>query len=107
MAHHYHPDGLPVMLWIDFRGLAEPSWSSLFTVGMSEFGLMELEVPQSQKRLGDLREFAWDIAAYLIRQGPVVGDGQTVGWSETEQFVVRHTPSMIDRAGTVYTIEGL
>lgn len=107
LAHDYHPDRLPVMLWIDFRAFLEQGRSSLFTAGMTEFGLMELEIPRSDKAPGELREFAMNLAAYLIRQGPVIGDGHTVGSSETERVIVHHTPSMLDRTGTVYTLDGL
>jgi hypothetical protein len=107
LAHDYHPDRLPVMLWIDFRAFQDQGRSSLFTVGMSEFGLMELEIPRSDKPPGQLREFAMNLAAYLISEGPVIGDGHTVGGDEAQRVVVRHTPSMTGRASTVYTLEGL
>jgi len=47
-----------------------------------------------------------NIATYLIEQGPVIADGNTVGGSEEERVVVRHAPSMIDRPGLVYRLEG-
>jgi hypothetical protein len=103
-----HGDGsLPVMLWVDFRTFVENGRSALFTVGLGAFGLMELEIAPSERDVGELRELAVGVASYLIEHGAVLDDGQTVGGSEDERVVVRHAPSMIDRAGTVYRLQAL
>ncbi|HEX2274139.1 MAG TPA: DUF4261 domain-containing protein [Acidimicrobiales bacterium] len=106
IAREHDDDSLPVMLWVDFRAVVEDSGSSLFTVGLSAFGLMELEIPPSSRQVGELRELAMNVATYLIQSGPVLGDGHTVGVREDERVVVRHAPSMVDRPGTVYRLEG-
>jgi hypothetical protein len=98
-------DSLPVVLWVDFRVFVEDGRSALFTVGLTAFGLMELEIAPSGREVGELREFALNVATYLIEQGPVLGDGHTVGGSEEERVVVRHAPSMVDRPETVYRLE--
>ena len=97
---------LPVMLWVDFRCYVENGRTSLFTVGMKDLGLMDLEVPSSTTAPGDLRFWAMDIATYLMRQGPVINDGDTVGATADERIVVTHGPSMIDRPDTVYSFRG-
>lgn len=107
IAHEHEDVNPPVMLWVGFRGFVEGGRSSLFTVGLSEFGLMEFEIAPWDKQVGELREFAMNIATYLIHEGPVLGDGHTVGGSEEERILVRHAPSMVDRPGTVYRLEGL
>ncbi|HEV3400219.1 MAG TPA: DUF4261 domain-containing protein [Acidimicrobiales bacterium] len=121
IAHRSDEDALPVMLWVDFRAFAENAAdaadaegsedagdgrSALFTVGLSAFGLMELEIAPSDKRPGELRELGRSVASYLIENGPVLGDGDTVGAIEDQPVVVRHAPSMVDRPGTVYRLEG-
>ncbi len=105
IAHESAPDSLPVVLWVDFRAFVEDGRASLFTVGMSTFGLMELEIGPSEKGPGDLRELAVNVARYLVEQGRVIGDGDTVG-GDDERVVVRHAPAMVDRPGTVYRLEG-
>ncbi len=105
IAHESEPDSLPVALWVDFRALVEEGRASLFTVGMRTFGLIELEIAPSEKAPGDLRELAVNVARYLIEQGRVIGDGDTVGGTEDERVVVRHAPSMVDRPHTVYRLE--
>jgi hypothetical protein len=98
--------GLPVTLWVDFRCYVVDGRSSLFTVGLAAFGVMELEIANSVRRVGELREFAAGLAEYLIRNGPVIEEGHTVGGSENERVVVRHAPSMVDRPGMVYRLDG-
>jgi hypothetical protein len=114
IAHESDDDSLPVTLWVDFRAFAEDGdaedaggdRSALFTVGLSAFGLMELEIGPSDKQPGELRELGMSVASYLIENGPVLGDGDTVGATEDQRVVVRHAPSMVDRPGTVYRLEG-
>lgn len=109
IAHQSAEDSLPVALWVDFRVFAcdaDDDRSALFTVGLSAFGLMELEIAPSDKPPGDLRELGMTVASYLIENGAVLGDGDTVGATEGQRVVVRHAPSMVDRPTTVYRLEG-
>jgi hypothetical protein len=107
IAHESERDSLPVMLWIDFRAFVDGGRASLFTVGLRAFELMEIEVGPSEKEVGDLRELAMSVATYLIENGPVIGDGDTVGGTSDKRIVVRHAPSMVDRSDTVYRLEGV
>ena len=108
MARHYlDHDLLPALLWIDFQVGVDDGRATLLTRGMTEFGLMELEVERSQKSPGELREFAMNIAEYLLREGAVIRHGDTVGENENQRVRVRHAPSVADRPGPVYRFEGL
>jgi hypothetical protein len=106
LAHVYEAEQLPVLLWISLQVFVDDDKSSLFTVGMGEFGLMDLEIAKSSKRVGQIRELAMNLATYLIVEGPVIGDGHTVTLNDDEIITVRHGESMIDRPGPVYAIEG-
>lgn len=108
MAQEYDKGGTPpLMLWIDFQGGVEGKKSSLFTVGLAAFGLMEMEIPGATSSVGDLREFAIGIAGYLIEAGPVIKDGDTVGETAEEKIMVRHVKSGLRGRGTIYQFEGL
>lgn len=106
VAHSYEGALLPVMLWVDFRLGRERGGFSLFTVGLHGLGLPEIEIPPSRRAPGDLRDFATNVATYLIEHGPVINDGDTVGGDEHERITARHAPSAFDRPGLVLRLEG-
>jgi hypothetical protein len=94
---------VPVVLRFQFLRPAENE-VGLYTLGMRQFGLMEIEVDRCRMNAQDLFEFVANIAQYLIQNGPVIADGNTVGGSEEERFLVHHRPSMIDQQRRVYKI---
>lgn len=96
---------VPVPVWLRFQLVrASDDEVGLYTLGMSQFGLMEIEVDRSKMNVQELFEFVGNIAHYLIQSGPVIADGNTVGGSEEERILVRHRPSMIDQNRRVYKI---
>ncbi len=98
-------DHLPVPAWLRFQLVsASDDEVGLYTLGMGQFGLMDIEVDRCRMTPQELFEFVADIAHYLIQSGPVIADGNTVGGSEEERILVRHCPSMIDQARRVYKI---
>jgi Domain of unknown function (DUF4261) len=96
---------LPVPVWLRFQPVrASDDEIGLYTLGMSQFGLMEIEVDRCRMNLQDLFEFVSNIAHYLIQSGPVIADGNTVGGNEDERILVRHRSSMFDKQRRVYKI---
>lgn len=97
---------LPVPVWLRIQMVrASDKDVGLYTLGMSQFGLMEIEVDRTEMNAQDLFEFVSNIAHYLIQKGPVIADGNTVGGSENERILVRHRASMVDPSRRVYKIE--
>lgn len=96
---------VPVPMWLRFQ-FVRPSDREigLYTLGMQQFGLMDIEVDRCQMDAEALFEFVSNIAHYLIQSGPVIADGNTVGGSAEERILVRHRPSMIDKERKVYKI---
>lgn len=96
---------VPVPVWLRFQ-LVRPSDDviGLYTLGMRQFGLMDIEVDRCKMDVEDLFEFVSNIAHYLIQSGPVIADGNTIGGSKDERIVVRHRPSMIDEDRQVYKV---
>lgn len=94
---------LPVMLRFQFVQ-AEDGKAGMYTLGMDQFGLMEIEVDRSPLNPQDLFGFVTDLAHYMVLSGHVVEDGNTVGGSEQERILVRHQPSMIDKKRLVYKV---
>lgn len=96
---------LPVLVWLRFQFVRDDDGSTFFyTLGMPAFGLMDIEVDRVEGEPGELFGFVADIAHYLLQNGPVIADGNTVGGSAEERIVVRHLPSRIDPDKTVHKI---
>lgn len=97
---------LPLYLWIDFRvqkGNIEKY--TLFTTGMESLGFMEIEILNSECEPSLLIDRAYNIAHYLLDNGPILKDGNTIGLSEEEKILVRHVPSIFEASRKVYRLE--
>lgn len=96
---------VPVPVWLRFQLVrASNDEVGLYTLGMQQFDLMDIEVDRCTMDVSDLFDFVSNIAHYLIQSGPVIADGNTVGGTAEERIVVRHRPSMIDKKKRVYKI---
>jgi hypothetical protein len=66
---------------------------------------MEIEIPRIDMDAGELREWLLNIMYYLLENGPVLKDGQTIGMSAEQQISIRHCPSSFGHPGTVIRLE--
>ena len=97
---------LPLNLWIDFRLVeADDGAYSLGTTGLEDFGLPEIEVPPSRHTPELVLERAFKMAHYLLENGPILEDGETVELSDEEKLVVHFGPSMWDPSLSVLRLE--
>lgn len=96
---------LPIWLWINFRLTSdlEKGWT-LSTDGMEEFDLYEIESKDANVDGKKLFTLAVSTADYLIKNGPVIKDGDTIGGSAHEKIPVRHAPSYWHEGKTVYRV---
>jgi hypothetical protein len=77
----------PLILWVDFRvGPVAGGKSAGFTVGMNALDLMELESEAANEPPAEFRDRLMSIAGYLLENGLVIKDGDTVGESPTEKI---------------------
>lgn len=101
MSEHH----VPVAMWLRLQPVAISEGEiGLYTLGMQQFGLMDLEVERCRLPLGELVQFVSGVAQYLVQNGPVIKDGDTVGGSETERIKVHHRPSLSQPPRPVYKI---
>lgn len=97
---------LPLYLWIDFRVMPDKGGTlTLFTNGMAALGFMEIEIVQSQLKPFDAVDMAFNIAHYLLDNGPVLGHGDTIGMSAEQKIMIRHVPSIFEGRGIIYQLE--
>lgn len=105
MSDDLDPDDLPLFLWVRFQPFrSNDSKVALYTKGLKQFGLMEIEVTPCTWQPSDLLEFIFNVSCYLINQGPVVKDGETVGGDEKQRIKVYHRVGEYDGGNRVYQV---
>lgn len=96
------PGEIPLHLWIDRRiGLNEDGTSQGFTCGLAALGLMELEVESAPIPPRDLAELFFELAQYLLDNGLVINDRDTIGGKNGETIRILHTDSVYGTEGEV------
>jgi hypothetical protein len=100
------PESLPLLVWVRFQMvLVEGSTNrGIYTSGLAAFGLMEIEIPPCETPYVEVFDMAYGIAQYLVSEGPVIADGDTVGGTAEERIQVTFGPSMLDESRDVYRI---
>lgn len=97
-AEEMSRDDLPLNLWIDFRIEDAPGERfRLFTTGMRPFGHREIEVRPAKVNPDEILSTAFNVASYLLINGPVIKDGDTIGATDDERMLVQYGPSMFER----------
>jgi hypothetical protein len=100
------PEVPPLYLWVDLRAFRnEDGTTGLFTTGLARLGHMEIEIPSIEMEPGELREWLLNIMYYLLENGPVLQDGQTIGMSAEQKIQIRHCPSSFGHTGRVIRLE--
>jgi len=101
-ATEFLPQSLPLYLWIDLRaGRTDSGKMAGFTRGLEALGHREFETEDSPEAPGELRERFIGLASYVLENGPVIQDGDTVGDSADHKIRVVHSPSAFGNEGQV------
>ncbi len=64
-----------------------------FTTGMQSLGHMEFETQDSPEPPNELRERFHGLAIYVLENGPVIRDGDTIGEDANEKIQVVYADS--------------
>lgn len=75
------------------------------TRGLDMLGLMDVEIVASRESAEDTFGRIVNTAIYQLENGPIVGDGDTIGETEAAELVVHHAPSQVDADKTVLSLE--
>lgn len=87
------PDGPPLHIWVDFRvGWQTSRTSAGFTTGMAALGHMEMEARDWPDKPSDLRDRFMNLALYVLENGPVIKDRDTIGQDATEKIRAVYAP---------------
>jgi len=99
-------EGLPLYIWIDFRVFpSDTGRMCCFTQGLAALGHMEMETQNSPENVGELRERFFGLACYVLENGPVIRDGDTVGEDANERIHVTYAPSAFGHKGKVMRLD--
>lgn len=100
------PDSFPLYVWVDFRiGKDSDGKVAGYTSGMTALGHMEFETWASSEPPGELRERFLGLAHYLLENGPVIEDGNTIGEDENERITVVYSNSKFGHKGQVMRLD--
>lgn len=99
-------DRLPVEIWVGFGLINEPNGAhSLFTSGLEEFGLMELEIHRSPSEPQFLYQCLFDIVHYVLRNNTILHDGETIGLSTEQRVLITMAKSVCDGTTDVFRLQ--
>jgi hypothetical protein len=88
------PLGPPLDVWVDFRvGWQTNTASGGFTQGLEALGHMELEARDWPEKPSELRDRFRELARYLVQNGRVIRDRDTIGQDATEKIRAVYAPS--------------
>lgn len=100
------PYGPPIQIWIDFRvGKDEEGKTFGFTHGLDTFGLMEMVTTNATESPAELRERLWSLATYVLENGPIIKNGNTVGQDAKERIRVVYSRSKFGHEKEVMRLE--
>ncbi len=92
----------PLHLWVDLRVFRnEDGTTGCFTTGLPWLGHMEIEIPRTEMQPRELNDWLMNIIIYLLENGPVLEDGQTIGTTAEERVPIRHCASIFGHRGKV------
>lgn len=95
----------PAWLWVDMRITRSERGIAVATLGLTRFGLLEIETRDVLRDSSEVFDLIRAMASYLIKNGAVIEDGETVGDSTDDNIVVRKAPSFRNEGETVYRVE--
>ncbi|WP_454300409.1 DUF4261 domain-containing protein [Salana multivorans] len=91
-----------VLAWVALNvGARQDGTITGHTRGMDMLGLLNLEIPETPEDASTTLDRLASIADYLVQNGPVIGDGDTIGSTPVAEIVAHHVPSVFDPEETV------
>ena len=85
---------LPVPVWVFIGLYADEGGNHAYTIGMSQFDKMEMEIRASQHDLNDIHGTLLGICTYIISQDVTLHDGETIGFSAEQKLAISRSPGI-------------
>ena len=98
-------DTLPVSLWVYIGIVKDGEKSSLYTYGMSGFDKSEMEIVDSNMKMGDLYDFLLNTIHYVLDQDVTLKDGETLGYTENQKIKIKRSKAVYLEGGKTLKFE--
>jgi hypothetical protein len=106
IATTFVPAAPALPIWVNYGFVKNADGTtSGFTRGLAALELMEFETQNSPEPPEELRHRLLGLAAYVIENGPVIEDGNTIGEDASERIKVNYGPSSFGNAGQVMRLD--
>ena len=79
---------LPLLNWIWFGLYRRAEGVCAYTYGMTAFGMDEMEILDAGAQPAAVRDFLVSLAGYVLEEGVVLRDGETIGFSEEDRHAI-------------------
>jgi hypothetical protein len=94
-----------VNYWVNMATVANDDGTHTFyTVGLRQFNALEIEIVQCRLSYEELYKRGRAYADYVMKAGPVLRHGDSLGATASEKIPVRHEPSVYNPEQTVCRI---
>lgn len=95
-----------IVLWTGFSAAPEGRGRmSVLSRGMEQLGLPDLLLTGPIAKQQDVIPMLFDLLSYVAERGKALPEGDTVGPSPTDKWVVRYVPSPIDAKVKVWRVD--
>lgn len=111
LVDRFHHNGrLPIPAWIKIQLSWDQRGTVASTIGMRDFGFMEVECNPSPLAPDPTLDVVQYFIGYVLENGPVLSDGDTIDFAEDmntydRAIRVHHAPSFREGCGTVYLFD--
>lgn len=107
-ARNASREALPILLWLGLHLVRDSVGLSAYSTGMDVFGLLNLEVHDTQWSPPDLLNLLASVAHNEVSSGVQLSAGQRIGLSERQRVEIQHQPSRFgDGAVSCHLVLGL
>ncbi len=98
-------DNYPIPIWVKFTGYQnEDGTYYLYTIGLKEYGHREFEIEKYKSNMSEGVFFLMDFADYVLINGPIIKNGDTVGGTEEQKIKAVYKKSTLKSDEDVISI---
>ena len=94
----------PLLSWASFAIVKEPNCVAVVSQGMDHLGHKEMEIIADPGNL-DVVDYTLTMCDYVLKRGPILLHGQTIGPTAAQRFSITHRPWRWDKSKAAIEID--